>query len=133
MKSITRLMIEEYGIKGRDFMGYEMRKSEASFHHLIVPRRRNGKETKENGAILNGRTSHPYLHVIENIDEDMFLAITSEMIDENIMGRLDEGCIRRIHDILECFEKEYSGLRTSKGKILIKPEYIEGRKLTLRR
>ncbi len=59
----------------------------------------------------------------------MFEAITSEMIDENVMGRLDKGCLERIDDILNQFEKEYSGNRTSKGKVLIKPEYVYGRKI----
>lgn len=123
MKNITKTMIEEYNLKDTDFMGYKFTKSNASFHHLIIPRRSGGKETIRNGAILNGKTSHPYLHVIENFDYDRFLAITSEMIDENILGRLDKDCLKRIDDILKGFEQEYSGKRGSKGKILIKEEY----------
>ena len=45
------------------------------------------------------------------------------------LGRIDEDNIRKIDDALHEFEKEYSGRRTSKGKILIKPEYIYTRKL----
>lgn len=128
MRKITNLMIEMYNLKNIDFMGYEFNKSNASYHHLIVPRRLGGPETIENGAVLNRKTSHPYLHIVECMNLDMFEAITSEMIDENIIGRLDINCIKRIDDILSCFEKEYSGYRTSKGKVLIKPEYVYGRR-----
>lgn len=125
MKYITKMMIEEYNLRDIDFMGYKFTKGNASFHHLIIPRRNGGKETIENGAILNGKTSHPYLHLIESFDYDRFLAITSEMIDENILGRIDKDCLKRIDKILKGFEKEYSGKKGSKGKILIKEEYTK--------
>ena len=116
-------MINMYNLKKIDFMGYRFTKNNASYHHLIIPRRSGGKETIDNGAILNGRTSHPYIHVVESKDYDMFLAITSEMIDENIKGKLDKDNIRRIDDILCQFEKEHSGDTTKKGKLLIKEEF----------
>ena len=123
-------MVDEYNLRKLryDFMGYTFnRTDELSFHHLIIPRRLGGKETKDNGAILVQSTSHDYLHRIELIDYDMFLAITSEMIDENIKGKLDIDNLRRIRDILLCFEKEYSDLRTKKGSRVIKPEYVKKR------
>ena len=123
MKRITRLMIEEYNLKKIDFMGYSFTKDNASYHHLIIPRRLGGPETVQNGAILNGRTSHPYLHIIEYKDLDIFNLITSEMIDENIKGRLDPDNLRRINDLLTYFEREHSGDSTKKGKALIKEEY----------
>ena len=130
MKEVTRLMINEYKLKQLkfDFMGYTFDKTESlSFHHLIVPRRHGGPMTKENGAILRQNTSHNYLHRIENLDMDMFCAITSEMLDENIKGYLDIKNLRKIRDILLCFEREYSGATTKKGKKVIKPEYVERR------
>lgn len=130
MKLITIQMINEFKIKklGFDFMGYIFnRTSELSFHHLIVPRRLGGKEIFQNGAILKQATSHDYLHRIEAIDYDMFLAITSEMIDENIKGKLDISNLQKIRDVLLCFEREYSGARTKKGHPVIKHEYIEQR------
>jgi hypothetical protein len=123
MKSITRLMIDEYNMKKIDFMGYSFTRNNASYHHLIIPRRLGGLETKENGAILNGFTSHPYLHRIEERDYEIFSLISSEMIDENIKGRIDPDNLRRINDLLTYFEREHSGDRTKKGKILIKEEY----------
>ena len=132
MKEITKLMINEYKINQlkMDFMGYSLQKNEVyTFHHLIVPKRQGGKATIQNGAILCGKSSHPYLHVIENTDHDMFLYITDEMIDENIKGYLDIENIRRIHDALSQFEKEYYDAITHKGKILIKEEYMRRKKM----
>lgn len=125
-------MIEEFKIKelGMDFMGYHLNKGDIySFHHLIVPNRNGGAYARWNGAILNGKTSHPYLHVIEAKDYDMFCYITSEMIDMNIKGYLDQQNIRNIHDVLKQFEREHCGDRTRKGKILIKEEYTRRIKL----
>lgn len=119
-------MIRDFNIKrlGYDFMGYSLQKGDIyTFHHLIIPNRNGGAYVRWNGAILCGKTSHPYLHVIENKDYDMFSAITSEMIDMNIKGFLDSSNIRYINDILNQFEREHAGDRTRKGKILIKEEY----------
>ena len=127
MREITKQMIEYYKIMklGYDFMGYPTsKKNTLSFHHLIVPRR-NCKAAGLgegyiwwNGAILNQSTSHDYLHLIEAKDYDMFLAITSEMIDENVKGYLDRESLLRIRDILEQFEREH------KGNLLIKDNYL---------
>lgn len=137
MREITKLMIKEYKLMklGYDFMGYDItNKSNLSFHHLIIPHRSCkamglGEGYLEwNGAILNQNTSHDYLHLIEAKDYDMFLAITSELIDENVKGHLDIDNLRRIHDILECFEREHANDRSKKGKVLIKQEYMRRRK-----
>ena len=125
MKQVTKLMIREFNIKklGYDFMGYTLnKKDELTFHHLIVPKRNNGKETRDNGAIIQ-RIPHDYLHLIEAKDYDMFCYLTSEMIDMNVKGYLDMENIRNIHELLCQFEREHSGDRTTRGKILIKEEY----------
>lgn len=126
MKEVTKLMIREFKIKqlGYDFMGYSLQKGDIyTFHHLIVPNREGGKYEKWNGAILCGKTSHPYLHLIENVDYDMFCYLSSEMIDMNIKGYLDIENIRNINDLLKQFEREHCSDRTRKGKLLIKEEY----------
>lgn len=133
MREITKEMIEQYRIMKLkiDFMGYEInKKNNLSFHHLIVPRREcKSRGLGEgylwwNGAILNQSTSHDYLHLIEAKDYDMFLAITSEMIDENVKGYLDRNNLLRIRDILEQFEKEHCSDRGKKGNLLIKESYL---------
>lgn len=132
MREVTKLMIHRYALMKLkyDFMGYEFKRpDELSFHHLIIPHR----DCKEmglgegylewNGAILRQKTSHDYLHVIEHYDYDAFMAITSEMIDENAKGYLDMMNLNAIDDILNQFEREYSGKRTHKGYPIIREEF----------
>lgn len=132
MKSVTKLMINEFKIKelGFDMMGYSLERGDIyTFHHLIIPNREGGPFSRNNGAILCGRSSHPYLHVVEAKDYDMFAYITSEMIDENIKGYLDPKNIKNIHEVLALFEREHSGDRTKKGHPLIKECYTRRRKM----
>lgn len=128
MKEVTKIMINEFKIKqlGYDFMGYSLQKGDIyTFHHLIVPNRHGGPYAIWNGAILCGKTSHPYLHLIESKDYDIFCNITSEMIDENIKGYLDLKNLRRIDDLLTYFEREHCSDRTKQGKLLIKDDYLK--------
>ena len=130
MKEITRLMVYNYNLKTLkyDFMGYTFNKEkELSFHHLIIPKRQGGKEKLWNGSILVRDTAHDYLHRIESRDEEIFALITGLMVDENVKGKLDIEDLRKIRDLLEYFEKEHCGDRTSKGYPLIKEEYIRRR------
>lgn len=125
MLHITRLMIVKYDISDMDFMGYSVDRKTASYHHLIIPRRKGGPKTIDNGAVLNGKTSHPYLHLIEDRDSELFYLITSEMVDQNLKRKLDLDNIRRINDILSYFEKEHSGDTNSYGEPLIKEDYVK--------
>lgn len=130
MKEVTKIMCHDYKIckLGYDFAGYTFtNKKQLSAHHLIIPARNGGKLVRSNIAILRQNTSHDYLHLIERLDYDMFLAITSEMIDENISGRLDIDNLRRIRDVLNCFEREYKRKEDKHGKRLIKREYMTER------
>ena len=136
MKEITKIMVNDFKITklGMDFMGYHVnRKQDLSYHHLIIPRR-HCKEAGLgegylywNGAILRQNTSHEYAHVIEKIDPEIFYELTSEMIDENIKGRLDIDNLKRIHDLLLYFEREHDHDTSKKGKLLIKREFVTGR------
>ena len=136
MREVTKLMINDFKIMklGYDFLGYKVnRKQDLSYHHLIIPRR-HCKEAGLgegylywNGAILRQNTSHDYLHLIENIDPEIFYELTSEMIDENIKGRLDIDNLKRIHDLLLYFEREHDHDTSKKGKLLIKREFVTGR------
>ena len=110
MKEPGLNLIEKFHLNelNLDFMGYVRQQNDIfTFHHLIVPNCKKGPYEEWNGAILCGATSHPYLHIIEKTDYDMFLAITSEMIDEKIKGYLDRENLLKIRDILNCFEREY--------------------------
>ena len=136
MREVTKIMVNDFKIMklGMDFMGYHVnRKQDLSYHHLIIPRR-HCKEAGLgegylywNGAILRQNTSHDYLHIIEKIDPDIFYELTSEMIDENIKGRLDIDNLKRIHDLLLYFEREHDHDTSKKGKLLINREVVTGR------
>ena len=136
MKEITKIMINDFKIMklGYDFLGYKVnRKQELSYHHLII-QRRHCKEAGLgegylywNGAILRQDTSHAYVHVIEKIDPEIFYELTSEMIDENIKGRLDIDNLKRIHDLLLYFQREHDHDASKQGKLLIKREFVTGR------
>ena len=136
MREITKEMINVFKIDklGYDFMGYTFkRKGDLSFHHLIIPHRESkaygiGEGYRFwNGAILVQNTSHDYLHKIEQIDPDMFYAITSEMIDENALRRLEIANLKRIRDVLLSFEREHCGDRTHKGAPIIKESFVRDR------
>lgn len=136
MREVTKLMIHDYNLKklGYDFMGYTFKnKNELSFHHMIVPHRDSKKilgnngYIRENGAILVQETSHEYLHRIEEIDPEIFYLITSELIDENIKGKVDIDNLKKMRDLLVYFEREHCADTNCNGKIIIKPEYIEKR------
>lgn len=125
-------MVKEFKIKklGYDMMGYpEQQKDLITFHHLIIPHRHCKEQDlgegylRWNGAILY-TTPHEYLHLIESKDYEIFLAITSELIDENVKGFIDQHNLRYIDDCLTYFEHEYCNATTKKGKPLIKEQYL---------
>lgn len=135
MRKITEQMIKLYKIdKLYDFLGYTFHNlSELTYHHLVVPRRNCEKVGIEadgytiwNGAIL-ARISHEYLHIIEHYDPEIFFALTSEMIDENINLELKIENLKRIRDLLLYFEHEHRNDRNIKGGMLIKPQYKKKR------
>lgn len=126
LKAVTKLLINKYHIDklGYDFLGYALQKGDIyTFHHLIIPARRGGKEVEWNGAVLCGKTSHPYLHVVERYDNEMFYLITSEIIDMKNKGFLDFYNLNNINEMLGDFEEKFDGFVTRKGHRIIKPEY----------
>ena len=130
MKTITREMIKMYKLNklGFDFIGYKFNRSEQlSYHHNVIAKRNGGLETIRNGAILVRDTSHDYIHVIERIDPEIFYLITSEMLDENLKGKIDIENLRKIRDLLLYFENDHTHERSKKGKLLIKKEYLTNR------
>ncbi len=135
-KRIIRQMVTTFQLLelGYDFMGYTFdNKRELSFHHLIIPKRScrmlhlGAGQQEWNGAILNRFTSHEYLHLIERLDPALFYAITSELIDENALQRIEIESLKRIRQLLLEFEREHKGERRQDGQYVIKPKYISER------
>ena len=137
MREITRSMIREFKLKelGYDFLGYTFKSiNELSFHHLIIPRRLSNHleskgYTRDNGAILKQSSSHEYLHTIELYDRDRFLEITKYLIEENLLGKVDMECLRKIRDVLISFEMEYKDIKNNSGNKIIKKEFANRIKL----
>ena len=132
MRKTGLAMIRDFKIHelGHDFMGYHLNEGDIyTYHHLIIANRNGGPYSRWNGSILCGLTAHPYLHTIEEIDYDVFCALTTEMIDMNIKGHLDPENIKMINDILCCFEKEHCADRGKGGRPLIKEAYTKRVKL----
>lgn len=137
MKAETKILIEQLKIDklGYDMMGYYYnRLQDLSFHHLIYSHHEskmyhlpNEGYILDNGAILNQKTSHDYLHTIQRTDEDRFNYITNELVDENEQRQILYANLCRIHSCLCGFEKEYCGVRTKKGYPLIREEYVRRR------
>ena len=132
MRDVVKRMITNFQISefGYDFMGYDVNRYESlSFHHLIVPHKDcselgiQGGYEEWNGALLVRSTAHDYLHIIEKYDFNIFLDITSEMICQNIKGRLDPNNIKLINMLLNDFEKEWDGEIGYNGKPLIREEF----------
>lgn len=132
MRDVVKRMITNFKISefGYDFMGYDVNRYESlSFHHLIVPHKDcselgiQGGYEEWNGALLVRSTAHDYLHTIEKYDFNIFLDITSEMICQNIKGRLDPNNIKLINMLLTDFEKEWDGEIGYNGKPLIRDEF----------
>lgn len=111
-------------MKNVDWMGYKLCKGDIfTYHHCLIKREHGGLMTIDNGAILCGKSSHPYIHLIEYKDLDRFRYLTKLLMDENAMRKLDLQIIQEIDYVLQGFEKEYQGKRNKKGKLLVKDIY----------
>lgn len=53
--------------------------------------------------------------------------ITSEMIDENVKGYIDKANLKRIRDLLLCFEHDHRNDEDKKGRRLIRKIYTTNR------
>lgn len=129
MSRLRERLYKEYKLEelGMDFMGYEFNnKKELSTHH-ILPRHSGGQSKKNNLCVLNRFTSHNYIHLIEDYDKKVFLQISSHLLKQVSLGKIDIDEIREIRDLLEFFEFKYRDEATRNGERLIKPEFKEKR------
>lgn len=108
-----------------DMMGYYKQTGDKfEAHHLVIAKRDGGKLIRPNTAVLY-TTSHEYLHIIEELEFDIFSFITSEMIDINMKGFLDHKNLRYIDDCLDYFERKYYYEQAKNGKPIIKEKYLQ--------
>ena len=112
-------------MKNIDWLGYELQKDDMfTYHHNITKKEDGGIESIRNGAILCGKTSHPYIHLIEHLDFDIYLYLTKLLTEVNLQRRMptDKQFLKMYRTLLQ-FEREHENDRSKKGKILIKEEY----------
>lgn len=128
MKSVTRELIEIYRQRKIDWMGYDIRSINDLTYHHIIKREHGGPFTLDNGALLRGDTSHEYLHIIEHKDLDMYVYINKilqEINDQRYKPTKEQ--LLQIRDVLLQFEREHDHDLNSKGKLLIRRRYVDGR------
>ena len=129
MRTTTAEMIQQWNMEYYDWMYYSLEEGEIfSFHHLIIPKSEGGRVHVRNGAVLIKPASHEYLHIIGEVDRDIFNYITSILIEVNrqeYMTTLDQ--YEKIDDALKVFETEQCSDYTNKGKMLIKERYLRRR------
>ena len=129
MSRLRERLYKEYKLEetGYDFLGYTFdSKKELSTHH-ILPRHSGGQTKKNNLCVLNRYTSHNYIHLIEDYDKKVFLQISSHLLKQVNLGKIDIDEIRQIIDLLEFFEFKYRDEESRNGEKLIKPEFKEKR------
>lgn len=125
MKKITKEMLKIYKpLSGLDWMNYRIVRKDMTFHH-IIKKSDGGKEIIENGALLMSNP-HEYLHIIEYKDFDTYVALNKIFGYINRQGYEPTAEQRQIIEyLLRSFEEEHKKDVTSKGKMLIKPYYLD--------
>lgn len=107
-----------------DWMNYKLVKKDVTFHH-IQKRCDGGRLEINNGGLLMPN-SHVYLHLIEFLDLDTYLALNEIFKDVNSQGYEPEYEQRLIiESLLSSFELVHRWDKGSKGKLLIKRKYLE--------
>lgn len=125
MNRITHDMLKIYKpLSGLDWLNYKIvRKEDITYHH-IVKKEHGGKNTIDNGALLI-YNAHRYLHIIENMDANTYNTLNNIFRMVNKQGfepTFEERLV--IETILCNFEKRYQNVENSKGKRLIRYEFL---------
>lgn len=112
-------------LSGLDWMNYKItRKNDLTFHH-IIKKEHGGTLDIDNGALLLP-TAHQYLHIIEYKDINTYLILNKlfRIINQQMREPTQEQ--RQMIEYLLCeFENYHRYDKTSKGKVLIKREYLK--------
>lgn len=128
MKEVTRELVRIFRPKNIDWMGYNIKSpQDLSFHH-IKKKSEGGLLTLDNGALLNKNTAHPYLHVIEITDPEMYLYLNNLLKNVNTQRYAPtKQQLLAVRAILQQFEREHCSATNNRGKKLIKTQYVEER------
>ena len=128
MSQIIKDMRSIYRIRHYDFMGYTIDSIKDISYHHIQKASEGGPKTLENGALLAKDTAHPYLHIIEDRDFDMYVYINKILKEINTQqSHPTKEQLLAIRSVLLQFEKEHENDVTSGGKHLIRKSFIKER------
>lgn len=125
MKKITIEMLKIYiPYSNLDWMNYKLIKNDLTYHH-IVKKEDKGKTEITNGAILMP-VSHQYLHLIECLDIDTYIALNNLFKIVNTQGYEPTREQRELIEyLLKEFEKIHKWDKGLKGKLLVQKKYLE--------
>lgn len=126
MDIVVKEMIKIYRTRDICWMGYKItRNNPLTYHHCNVKACDGGKRTFENGALLS-EIGHSYLNLIEFKDFQMYTILNEvfKIINKQQHAPTKEQYMI-INSCLKYFEAEHKNDISSKGKILIKPEYYK--------
>lgn len=126
MKHLVIEMKHIWRVRNIDWMGYALNRGDSlSFHH-IVKKADHGKFEINNGALLNNNSSHPYLHLIETKDLDLYIYLNNLLQNINSQREFpSKQQLLAIDAILRQFEREHCSDKNFKGKLLIKNEFYD--------
>jgi hypothetical protein len=124
MKKITREMLHIYKpYSGLDWLNYRIVRKDMTAHHII--KRCDGGRMEMCNVALLMPISHEYLHLIECVDK-----MTYELLNRfflSFISQLSEPSKDQreiIEYVLRDFESAYKTSLNSKGRPLIKEEYL---------
>lgn len=125
MKKITIEMLKIYmPYSNLDWMNYKLIKNDLTYHH-IVKKEDKGKTEITNGAILMP-VAHQYLHLIECLDIDTYIALNNLFKIVNTQGYEPT---REQRELIEYLLKEFENVhkwdKGLKGKLLVQRKYLE--------
>lgn len=123
---LVNKLISHLGLDEWDMMGYHLKKSKATFHH-IDKKENGGCTSTSNGAVLMPY-DHEYLHIVESKDFELFNYISGILKRINQRGYMTDDDMKAVAEMLYAFEVDHKNDRTTKGKRLIRDEFVLGRK-----
>ena len=122
---ILDLVVTQLGINilGYDMMGYVIVEGDQlSFHHIVTISS-GGEDTPANCAPLSMNVSHPYIHVVERYDSQLFDDLSYELMRMKERGYIDTEGLLAIDQMLTYFESRFDGEYNQKNHLIIRPEF----------
>ena len=125
MREIKRQMLEIYKPYSKlDWLNYKLVRNDVTLHH-IIKREDGGRKDIDNLSLIMP-SGHQFLHLIECKDIETYITINK--ILKIINNQKAEPTIDQreiIEYLLQDFEYKHRWDKNSKGKLLIKREYIK--------